>query len=196
MSAPDIDHYFLVGGSCALPRVKEALAELFDGRPAAPLQGKYGSIDTTLAVSRGAAVYDMDRADEVERSTELPNVPSRPILERKLPYSVGLLVADRQDHEILVPEGAVLPYGPVEKEFAVRDDGDESVSIELVRVDGAVVAATRFAPQTVWFDRPQRRQTRFKIAWYVDETAELTVKASDAAGEELGVVRAVCVEDN
>jgi molecular chaperone DnaK len=188
-SAGEIDHYFMVGGSSQLPMIKDTLIDIFEGRPPAPLQGQFGTIDSTLAVVRGAAIDDLDQQDT-------PNVPlTTPVLERRLPYTVSLVVNGGEATKCLIEAESLLPFGPVNQEFYVPSSGDRSIEIILVRGQGHPDECTIIAPSIIEFLEPGMKGDVLTISWYLDESGELTVSAFDKQDRELGVIRTHHLEE-
>jgi len=188
MVANEIDVYFMVGGSSRLPLMVQLLQAFFQGRYPNPPMGAFGSVEPLSAVSRGAALEDLDREDEPAR---VPN--SAPVLERRLPYSISIVVDERSRTECLVEKNAELPFGPVTKTFylPVRDD---NVDIELVRGQGRIDECVPVARRTVYFAKTLERNTEFKVSLYVDDDGEVTVTALSDLGEPVTVITAPRLE--
>jgi molecular chaperone DnaK len=188
MSASEVDAYFMVGGSSQLPMMRSKLMELFDDRPPTAMQGSWGTVEPTLAVARGAALDDLERIDE----RHVPD--SKPVLERRLPYAISLLVDGRRATKCLVPIDSPLPYGPVTETLFIHGDGDTTVSIELVRGAGHPADCVPLAPHTVEFPSPKTSGDPIEISWLIDDSGELTVTAFDDRQRELAVIRSRSVE--
>jgi molecular chaperone DnaK len=183
----EIDCYFVVGGSSMLPLLDDELEKFF-GKKAEPLIGSYGVIDKTLAIARGAAVYDLDRSeDDGEHSGNA--VPSTiPVLERKLPYSISMVVDNRTATKALVPEGSVLPFGPERFKVFAPSEG-RSIDIVLVRGEGHPDQCVELQPATISFiDAPKVDET-VHIEVKVSGAGELMVSAYDHKIRDLGVIR-------
>ena len=183
----EIDCYFVVGGSSMLPLLDDELEKFF-GKKAEPLIGSYGVIDKTLAIARGAAVYDLDRVeDDSENSGNA--VPSTiPVLERKLPYSISMVVDNRTATKALVPEGSVLPFGPERFKVFAPSEG-RSIDIVLVRGEGHPDQCVELQPATISFiDAPKVDET-VHIEVKVSGAGELMVSAYDHKIRDLGVIR-------
>jgi molecular chaperone DnaK (HSP70) len=178
----DVDHYFAVGGSSQLPLMGQRLSEFFGREPSA-LMGQFGMIDSTLAVVRGAAVDDLNRY-------ESPAVPSTtPVLERRIPYAISMVTNRRKETTVLVPEDSVLPFGPVDREFYVTDDGTREFYILLVRGAGLPDDCPVIAPHKIEMIENGAVEERVVISWFIDESGEMTVRAFDKKERELGVFR-------
>jgi len=181
-TAEEIDDYFVVGGSSRLPLMQERLVQLFRKSPS-PLMGPFGTIDSTLAVVRGAAVDDLERAEQ-------PAVPmTAPVLERRLPYAISMVTDSHEATKTLVPENAPLPFGPVEETFYVKATGDQEVSIVLVRGEGPPDGCPIIAPNVVTLLEPAYQNDPLAISWFIDESGEMIVQAFDKKKRELAVIR-------
>lgn len=184
----DIDHYFMVGGSSMLPLMRTMMKDFFGGRDPNPSMGSYGDIDPLLSVSKGAALYDFQRHEEAR------NVPSTvPVLERRLPYAVSLLV-DIDRVECLVPEGSPLPFGPVSRTRYMPVD-DDNVDIVMLRGEGNLQDCAPMAHRTVFFDGVRRRGSEFEITWFVDEDGGVTVTILGTDGEPIEAITASRLTD-
>jgi molecular chaperone DnaK (HSP70) len=184
----EIDCYFVVGGSSMLPLLNDELEKFF-GKKAEPLIGTYGVIDKTLAIARGAAVYDLGRNEDDTQQT--PNaVPStNPVLERRLPYTISMLVDGRKFTKALVPEGSILPFGPERFNLYAPSAQDSGLDIVLVRGEGHPDQCVELKPATVMYiDRPTIGEKVF-IEVSVSGVGELIVSAHDHKDRELGVIR-------
>lgn len=184
--ANDVDHYFVVGGSSRLPLMEKMLRDVFGGRGPSGQMGKYGHIDPLLAVSKGAAVDDFDRAEVAQGGGHVPS--TIPILERRLPYAVSLVV-DRTSLECLVQAGAALPFGPVSKTLYMPAD-DDNLDIIMMRGDGALEECVPMTHRTVYFDRRMRRGEELRVSWFVSDDGQVTVSIMGDDGQAVEAVTA------
>ena len=169
----EIDSYFVVGGSSMLPLLDDELEKYF-GKKAEPLIGDYGLIDKTLAISRGAAVYDLGLIGTT--------------LERKLPYTISLVVDNRLNTKTLVPEGSILPFGPEIVEVYAPSTND-TLSFVLVRGEGHPDQCVELKPATISFIEPPKFNETVSVEVRVSYAGDLMVSAFDYKMRELGVIR-------
>jgi hypothetical protein len=182
----------MVGGSSKLPLMVELLTELFGRKPSVPA-GPFGEIDPLLAVSRGAAVDDLNRDEE--HGLGGANVPSTvPVLERRLPYAISLVVDRKEAVECLVGEGSALPFGPVSKTLYMPTD-DDNIDINLVRGCGAPDSCTPMTRRTVYFERVIRKGEELYFRWYVSDDGQITVSIVGADGVAIEAVTAPRLEE-
>jgi len=122
LSPTDITSVLLVGGSSLIPQVQDAVREFFG---TAEIWAYKEYMQTQLAVSRGAAwhAYYME-------------VTGRPFIQPVVPETIALQTEDRDQHLVLVPSGANVPY-PADGSFkehkaTLPKSGLETLTMEVV----------------------------------------------------------------
>lgn len=178
----EVDVYFMVGGSSLLPLMKSMLTDFFDGRPPTASIGTFASVDPLTAVSKGAAYQDFIRVDN---SGSVPDTV--PTLERKLPYSISMLVNQRRETTLLVPSGESLPHGPVRQTFYLPDR-DESVDIVLCRGEGNPKQCAPVSTRTLYFGSEKPKGWRFEMTLYINEDGEVTIAGRGEDDSPIGVI--------
>ncbi len=171
----DVDAYFMVGGSAKLPLMRELLTETFGGREPNPAVGPYGGLDMSLAVVKGAAVYDLDREDIDTSELVLP------VLQRVLPYTVSLLVRDKDDQRVAEPlllSGTELPAATVTTPIYLKQ-ASNYVDIKLYVGQGDPELCKPLANRRLEFDIPKQPGEPINIDCRVSADGSLIVSAMD-----------------
>ena len=180
----EIDKYIMVGGSSQLPMMKQMLLEFFGKEPLSYVS-EFGRIDPQNAISKGAAVYDLDRPVTIGQrasSETSPSVPNTaPILEQILPYDLSLLVNGGEELRVLVPKGAVLPFGEISQTFYMPKT-DDNIDIALYRGTGEPADAIPVARRTVWFPQSLSTNAEVDVKFSVAEDGAVTVYAQAKSG--------------
>jgi molecular chaperone DnaK len=175
----EIDYYFVVGGGSRIPMLSTELEKLF-GKPSEALVGEFGTIDINYAVGRGAAVYDLDRSQDIEDQA----MPT--IIERLLPYSISMKTDAGQRSICLFEEGCVLPAESSHELRAVV--GNRDVRVELVRglsVSGVPLKTARVTLPDV----PNMSAQDLTFVCNLSTDGELTITVSDWKGRLLPALR-------
>lgn len=176
----DIDAYFAVGGTSQLPYMQHLLREYF-GKAPTPRLSEHGLVDPYLAVSKGAAAYDLSREDVAH---SVPN--TAPVLEQVLPYDISLLVNGHSELKVLVASKTSLPAPVFEQVFYMPQDSD-NLDIHLYRGSGSVQDAASLACRTVFFPTVRQRNAEVKIRIAVNLDGSMDV---EAAGDDGGTITA------
>lgn len=179
--ASDIDRYFLVGGSSRLSQIELMVRDIFGDRSPNPLQGEFGVVDPTLSVVRGAAIADLERRDD----SSVPMTMPVPVLERRMPYAISMLVDEERATKVLVPKHSDLPYGPVEQVLYLPRTGDTHVDFILVRGDGDPSDCISFHPRSVELFETAVKGQELRVSWFIERSGELTLIAHDHKNREL-----------
>jgi molecular chaperone DnaK (HSP70) len=175
----EIDYYFVVGGGSRIPMLSTELEKLF-GKPSEALVGEFGTIDINYAVGRGAAVYDLDRSQDVEDKAKST------IIERLLPYSISMKTDAGQRSICLFEEGCVLPAESSHELRAVV--GNRDVRVELVRglsVSGVPLKTARVTLPDV----PNVSAQDLTFVCNLSTDGELTITVRDWKGRLLPALR-------
>lgn len=179
--AGDIDRYFMVGGSSALQPVKDMVRSVFNDRDPNPLQGSFGAISPTLAIARGAAIFDYEHDDHAMDSYRAPQI------ENRLPYSLSLIteVDGEEDLRVLVEEGTPLPFGPQSVELSIARNGQRRLAVHLVRTSSDDNEVVHLKPRSCELYEPGIEGSRLEFSWVVEASGELTLTATDHKYREI-----------
>lgn len=185
--AADIDNYIMVGGSSQLPLMGQLLKDFF-GKDRLSYVSEVGRIDPYMAISKGAAVYDLDRpagggaSATAEDSPSVPN--TSPILEQILPYDLSLLVDSGMKLRVLIAKGTVLPSAQTSVTFYMPKH-DDNIDIALYRGSGLPADASPVARRTVWFDRQLPINAEVHVLFEVSVDGAVTVFVRGTDGEPM-----------
>ncbi|KRA37881.1 MULTISPECIES: Hsp70 family protein [unclassified Nocardioides] len=180
----DIDTYIMVGGASQLPLMRHRLVEFFGKQPLSNVSD-LGRIDPRNAISKGAAVFDLERPSVTGDSSAVnaPSVPNTsPILEQILPYDLSLLVDAGAKLQVLVSKGTNLP-APDKSVTFYMPKADDNIDIALYRGSGMPSQAHEVTRRRVWFDRKLAVNAEVHVTFEVADDGAVTVFVSGDSGE-------------